>query len=136
MSNFHRVFRELFLLKYCWLYWTEVCSRPREIGAQLRAPLKPPEHHSTMVSRGFGGALNWTPILMRGVRLSVSRCNFFFLSENIGNNQFFIWCVFRISISLHALWFWFTANSFLKYRKKLPLSYMCGEKTPSYMCGV
>ena len=43
------------------------------IMAQLKVPLKPSEHHGTMVSRGLSGA----PIMPRGVSLSDSRGKFF-----------------------------------------------------------
>ena len=48
-------------------------SSPRDqrISASWRpdGPIKPPEHHSSMASRGLKGALNCTPIMRRGSSL-------------------------------------------------------------------
>ena len=40
------------------------------IGAQLRASLKPPVHHSTIVLSGLRGSINFTRIMLREVSLS------------------------------------------------------------------
>ena len=43
----------------------------------FRGPLKPVEHHSSIVLRSLRRALNWTSIMPRGASLSDSQCNFF-----------------------------------------------------------
>ena len=46
------------------------------VGAQLRAFLKPHQHHRILVSSGLRGTLNRAPIIPRGVSVSDNRVNF------------------------------------------------------------
>jgi len=43
----------------------------------FRTPLKPLEHHGTMVLTGLRGTLNWATIMPKATSLSDSVCNFF-----------------------------------------------------------
>ena len=59
--------------KYSFLSVTPTitCTAVQEIEFS-RPNVKPLGHHSTMVSKGVRGALNWVPIMPRGVSLSTT----------------------------------------------------------------
>jgi len=83
------------------------------MGDKLSAALKPLEHHSGIVTRGFRGTLNWSPITPRGKFFDVNSSSvylfFFFWKQNVSCEIFrslvsetirkkcFLWCFF-----LHA----------------------------------
>ena len=46
------------------------------MGVELRASLKPPVHHSTVILRDLNIGLNWSPIMPRNARFSYSECEF------------------------------------------------------------
>ena len=52
-------------------------SVSRQHGAQLRLPLKPLQHHNTMLLWILRGPLRWASIMLRCGNLSGNRCYFF-----------------------------------------------------------
>jgi len=73
--------RKIFLRNYNCLNQARKTTMTRRTtvsrlhDGSIEAPLKPLEHHSTMVPRGSRWTLNWTPIMPRDASLS-SRCKF------------------------------------------------------------
>ena len=66
----------------CYQVWKKQqpysCPRDWRFGSQLRAPLEPLSHHSTIVLRTLRGALiNWASIMPRDASLSDSQCDIF-----------------------------------------------------------
>ena len=74
-------------------------------GAQLRDPLKSFEHHRTMVSRGFSGALNWALIMTKAADISNSRgscfqpwfCNTFYVRLQNYKTKLFLMAIYQKS---------------------------------------
>ena len=73
--------RKIFLRNYNCLNQARKTTMTRRTtvsrlhDGSIEAPLKPLEHHSTMVPRGSRWTLNWTPIMPRDASL-LSRCKF------------------------------------------------------------